>query len=234
MKKSFTMLELVFVIVVVGILSTIIIPSTRTNPLQEAAIQILSDIRYTQHLAMVDDRYNTSNLDSTGSPRWFKERWQIIFSSNTNSGGQMGYTIFSDTAGDSTGNPQESEIAINPVNVSKRLTGGFTGAIALNIDGVSFIGTNKLNVGRSYGIDNISFSNSCDGANGSSKRIAFDHMGRPLQGDISTNIKALESDDLIQSDCDILLTHSSGDTITIRVQEETGYSCILSSVGVCI
>ena len=57
MKKAFTMLELVFVIVVIGILAAAIIPSTRTNPAQEAAIQLLSDIRYTQHLAMIDDKY---------------------------------------------------------------------------------------------------------------------------------------------------------------------------------
>ena len=234
MKKAFTLLELVFVIVVIGILAAMIIPSTRTNPLQEAAIQVLSDIRYTQHLAMVDDKYDPSNLDSAGVTKWYKERWQIIFSSNTNSDGQMGYTIFSDTSGDSTGHPNEIEIAIDPNNVNRRMTGGYTGDINLDINGVNFLGMKKLNLGRSYGVGNVTFSNSCDGANGSSKRISFDHMGRPLQGDISTNVMALENDDLIQSDCDILLTHENGDTITIRVEEETGFSCILNSANQCI
>ena len=234
MKKAFTLLELVFVIVVIGILAAMIIPSTRTNPLQEAAVQVLSDIRYTQHLAMVNDKYNPLNIDSGGLTKWYKERWQIIFSSNANSGLEMGYTIFSDTSGDSTGNPQESEIAINPADSSSRLTGGFTGANALNIDHATFVGTNKLNIGRSYGVANVTFSNSCDGVNGLSKRIAFDHMGRPLQGDISSNVIALDNNDLIQADCDILLTHSSGNTITIRVQEETGFSCILDTSNQCI
>jgi len=76
MKKAFTMLELVFVIIVIGILAAVIIPSTRTNPAQEAAIQLLSHIRYTQHLAMVDDKYDATN------PTWFQERWQIIFAGN--------------------------------------------------------------------------------------------------------------------------------------------------------
>lgn len=77
MRKAFTMLELVFVIVVIGILAAAIIPSTRTNPAQEAAIQLLSHIRYTQHLAMIDDKYDAAN------PTWFQERWQIAFTGNT-------------------------------------------------------------------------------------------------------------------------------------------------------
>ena len=76
MKKAFTMLELVFVIVVIGILAAAIIPSTRTNPAQEAAIQLLSHIRYTQHLAMMDDKYDATNAT------WFQERWQIVFAGN--------------------------------------------------------------------------------------------------------------------------------------------------------
>ena len=60
MKKAFTMLELVFVIVVAGIIAAVVIPNTKTNPAQEAAIQLLSHIRYTQHLAMVDDKYDST------------------------------------------------------------------------------------------------------------------------------------------------------------------------------
>lgn len=68
MRKAFTMIELVFVIVVIGILAAVIIPNTRTNPLQEAAIQLLSHIKYTQHLAMTDDTYDEND------PNWYKKR----------------------------------------------------------------------------------------------------------------------------------------------------------------
>ena len=225
MKKAFTMLELVFVIVVMGILAAAIIPSTRTNPVQEAAIQILSHIRYTQHLAMVDDKYDAGNLDSTGVTKWYKERWQIIFSANANSDSKMGYTIFSDTSGDSTGHPNQSEIAVNPSNPNQIMTGGYTGDVNLDINNASFAGMEKLNVGRKYDIQNIDFSNSCDGANGTSKRIAFDHLGRPFQGDVSSNIEAYESDDLIQTDC-IITISSASESLTITVEPETGYARI--------
>ena len=60
MKKAFTMLELVFVIVVVGILAAILIPRTERSPVQECAVDLLSQIRYTQHLAIIDDKYDST------------------------------------------------------------------------------------------------------------------------------------------------------------------------------
>ena len=227
MKKAFTMLELVFVIVVIGILAAAIIPSTRTNPLQEAAVQVLSHIRYTQHLAMMDDKYDATKAN------WYKERWQIIFRSNAGSDNLPAYTIFSDATGANPSLPHETEIAINPSNPSQRLTGGFTGIAKLDINDATFVGTSKLNLGRSYGIANFTFPNACN-AGATTSRIAFDHLGRPIQGDLGANIQAYDGNDLIQADCDIMLTHSNGDTITIRIQEETGYACILDAAGICI
>lgn len=83
MKKAFTLLELVFVIVVIGILAAVIIPSTRTNPVREAAIQLVSHIRYAQHLAMVDDKFDVTNAN------WYRDRWRIVFNGNQ-------YSIMSD------------------------------------------------------------------------------------------------------------------------------------------
>ena len=50
MKHAFTMIELVFVIVIAGILSAMIASSFDGNNLRQAADQIVSHIRYTQHL----------------------------------------------------------------------------------------------------------------------------------------------------------------------------------------
>ena len=76
MKKAFTLIELVFVIVVVGILAAVIIPRTESNPVAEASIDLLSKVRYAQHLSIVNDKYGT---DAT----WYKNRWQIVFSGNS-------------------------------------------------------------------------------------------------------------------------------------------------------
>ncbi|MCF6310454.1 MAG: type II secretion system GspH family protein, partial [Sulfurimonas sp.] len=58
MKKAFTMLELVMVIVVIGILAAVMLPRVASDRLAEAATQVISHIRYTQHLAMVDDQFD--------------------------------------------------------------------------------------------------------------------------------------------------------------------------------
>jgi len=82
MKKAFTMLELVFVIVVIGILAAVIMPNVGSNPAPEAAVHLQNKIAYTQHLAQTDDKYDSGNAT------WFQERWQIVFEDNN-------YTIMS-------------------------------------------------------------------------------------------------------------------------------------------
>ena len=215
MKKAFTMIELVFVIVVMGILAAVIIPSTRTNPLQEAAIQVLSDIRYTQHLAMVDDKLDA--LDGN----WYKKRWQIAFGSSAAADSKPAYTIFSDTSGGSTSDANENEIAINPSNNNQRMTGGYTGANALDVNHADFVGMRKLNLGLSYGVTDITFGGGCN----QGTRLTFDYLGRPLKGDLGGNSEAYESDNLIQSDCNVTLEHGS-DSIVISIRPETGYANI--------
>ena len=75
MKKAFTMLELVFVIVIVGILAAVMIPRFDTNPVHEAKIQLVGHIRYAQHLAIVDDKFDANTT-------WYKNVWQIAFDGN--------------------------------------------------------------------------------------------------------------------------------------------------------
>jgi len=223
MKKAFTMIELVFVLVVIGILAAVIIPNTKTNPVMEAAIQLVSDIRYTQHLAMTDDKYSAATID------WYRKRWQIVFINSSKANNQYAYTIFSDTS--NTGDPNISEIAKNPQNPSQLMTGGSSGGeVSLGINDPNFNGMKKLNLGMSYGVSSMKFSSSCS-VNGS-KRIAFDYIGRPIKGKLGAangaggNNRAYESNNLIQSNCDITLSNGTKN-VTIRITRETGYTSIL-------
>jgi len=213
MKKAFTLLELVFVIMVVGVLSAILITRTERSPLQEAAVQLLSDIRYTQHLAIIDDKFNAQDSD------WFQKRWQIMFGKNVNSNSEWAYTIFSDTSGTSSGDANEIEIAINPMNPNQRMTGGYTGALALDYSDPSFVGMKKLNLGSSFGVDDIQFS--CG------QRLAFDHIGRPMRGDQSTMTGSYHSgsDRLLKNKCTIVLKKGTKQ-IQITIMPETGYANI--------
>jgi Tfp pilus assembly protein FimT len=90
------MAELIFIIIIIGILAAILIPSSQSNRLREAADQIVSHIRYTQHLAIMDDKFNLNDN------YWFKERWQIQFMNSTSVRGDTtyywSYVIYSDTS----------------------------------------------------------------------------------------------------------------------------------------
>ena len=222
MKKAFTMIELVFVIVVIGILAAVMIPSTRTNPLQEAGVQLLSHIRYTQHLAMVDDKYGENHLD--GTVTWYKKRWQLVFFAGAEAENVPAYTIFSDTAGYSTGGVNESEVAINPENSTQYMTGGYSGANALDITDPSFNGMRKMNLGLSYGVSYDASGNPLSGGC-TNNRIAFDHLGRPMQGDQATMTGAYSPARLITTPCVITLSDGT-ENISIIIQPETGYSSI--------
>ncbi|MEA2073540.1 MAG: type II secretion system protein [Campylobacterota bacterium] len=235
MKKAFSMIELVFAIVVIGILAATILPSTKTNPLQEAAIQLQSHIRYTQHLAIVDDKYNALRIDTAGDLIWFKDRWQLVFSSSSYTGGSdvWAYTIFSDRTGNAVtrGDAQESEVAKNPENSNQIMTGGYSATAALDYTNDDFKGMKKLNLGKSYGVTSIELTGGCPSSDG--YRIVFDSLGRPLKGDMSGNNTAYESDNLIQTNCDITLSDGS-ENVVLRIRPETGYVCILNSSSVCI
>jgi prepilin-type N-terminal cleavage/methylation domain-containing protein len=222
MKKAFTMMELIFVIVVIGILAAVVIPRTGTNKLREAALQVVSHIRYTQHLAMVDDKFDANKVDSAGDIKWFKERWQIMFANTAGSGDTWSYMIFSDSLGDSTGTPDVNEHAVNPLDSSKFLTGGYS---AGNIAYDDSRATKEFNIGRKYGITNVLFSNSCSVSG--TTRIAFDHLGRPLRGAFQSYGSAYPAANrLITSQCTVTLTDGS-DSIVIAIEPETGYAHIL-------
>ena len=208
MKKAFTLLELVFVVVVIGILSAVILPSTKTNTLYEAANQMISDIRYTQHLAIVNDVYDKSE------PEWYKGKWQLLYSksdsSSRDTGGYYAITIFSDLGADQGGKPEIDEIALNPLNPDKILSGGYSGEIDWEDDQA----TQRFNIGYKYGIDSISYSG-CSG-----QRIAFDNKGRPFVGNDSSWSSSV--DGALTQQCKFTLTKDS-ESVTIIIEPETGY-----------
>jgi prepilin-type N-terminal cleavage/methylation domain-containing protein len=214
MKKAFTMIEMIFVLVIIGIVAAVIIPRTRTNPLQEAAVQIVSHIRYTQHLALIDDKYDANDTS------WYKGRWQIVFHNNVAPNNDVAYTIFSD-AGAYGGDASVGEIAKNPEDNVKLLSGGY-GATIPSTDTRM---TKKMNLTASYGITSVTFGAACN-ANGST-RIAFDNNGRPFHGMLSsmTGPYSAGTKRLITSDCTLTFSDGSNNMI-ITIRPETGYASI--------
>ena len=202
-KNAFTMLELVFAIVVIGILAALAIPRLDRDLRQGAKDNLLSAIRHTQDLALVDNKTNPTDTD------WQKKLWQIRFSLATDNLATF-YTISSDVDGD--GSVDKNETAIDPVN----------GKYMYNFGGDTTIDDDEspnIFIGKKYGIKNTtSFSGGCENA----QHIAFDHLGRPYNGiGSATNTY----DKYMTEDCIITFTFISDDIadLNITIATETGY-----------
>ena len=203
------MIELVMVIVVLGILASLAMPRMERDSRQEAGDNILSAIRYTQHMALMDDKTNPN------SATWQRALWQIRFS---NSGNEWWYTIASNN--DLNNNLDQNESAIDPANGHYMHSGNAT------IDSDE---SPNIFLTKKYGINNVTINDCTNQSNvlGMPNHIAFDYMGRPhrsvTQGgnhDFRTYINSM--------DCVLTFSFESGeDNLIIRIARETGYAQIV-------
>ena len=201
MKRfAFTMLELVFIIIVIGILAVLAMPSFNRHPLQEAAEQVARHIRYTQHLAMLDDKFDPSDEN------WSRENWQLEFK---HIGATIYYEIYSDN--DHKGNSDVNETALDPL--SHQLMDG---------------STNITDLTKNFAIKTVLFSLNCKPSPAIGE-IDFDFIGRPyyyITGNTSGVGVPLASNIYqykLNSDCVITLVHETDGNATITVHPETGY-----------
>ena len=192
MKKSFTLIELIIVIVVVSILYTSINFSLSDNSLRLAASQFVSHINYTRHLAIKDNKmqyYPMSNTETelNRTKYWFKQWWQLRITKDGD--GNLFYEIFSDV-------PYVSSTGSGTYNFDtkgNRPTSKWDETFAKDPDGKYLIGhcgvaeypdctqvNEKLNLTKYYNIVKIQVEDGTHIYNVSSSnnfRIVFDQYG---------------------------------------------------------
>ena len=241
MKKAFTLIELVFVIVVLGILAFALWPAKQPTQAFEAARQIVAHIRYTQHLALNDDKFAT-HIDTDGTKQniardWYKRLWRITFSDtqadkNCNSVGWR-YAVYQNIAGNlsDSGQPNgEIEAAMNPAEPGKKLSGCYPGAHQNT--------TSSMDLTKTYGIlskkennkneDGLKFDEFATDSR--IKGIIFDELGRAYPSgewtspyDDKRKFKFTEG---TSSYGRIKLSAKDGSVAKILVFAETGYACV--------
>ncbi len=184
LRPSFTLLELVIVIIIIGILAVTISISIPNDNLQLAADSLMKNIRFTQSLALKDDKYqpfplNNTNIEQNRSKYWFKQWWQIRFSTfNENGKTHYWYEIFSDVPYNSSSHNFDAQanlptsawyisIAKDPLN--NKLMIGHCGVSQYPDCNQT---DEKLDLTKYYGIKNVEYVNFK-----SSKRLVFDNFG---------------------------------------------------------
>jgi len=211
-KSAFTMIELVFVIVVLGILASLAMGRMDRDLKQEAAETILSHIRLTQQMALNDNKHRNDN-----NARWQTSYWQFVLRP---CGGDWSYRVGSDTslAGGAAG-LGKIESAINPID-GKYLW-------AFNCTNLANDESSSVLLTKKFGIDNINLSPSCG-----NRIIAFDYLGRPH---FDTNYGAIpDFRNILTQDCNLtfLMTtdqdnDGNPDSFIITIEKETGHTFIV-------
>lgn len=193
-RKAFSVLELVFVIVILGIMATFSVLYIPQTDLQQATIYLINNLKYTKSLAQNDDRYYTmpdnslsTNVDIASQMRyWQAGMWQLQFHT-TGSDSKNSYSIYADTGRSAAntnfdGRPMAGDLiakdATNQACLSGYTMSNLPTECKNNI-------AKEVKLEETYGviIKKISAQNNCTTTN--TFRIYFDKEGIPYCGNVN-------------------------------------------------
>lgn len=239
-KKAFTLLEVLFIVIIIAVLLKLITPYFSEDRLALAAYQTLEHIRYTQHLAINDHKFDPKDIKFKNTPGYMNTRegkfyrgwWQIRFVKQL--GGKpeiVGYSIYSDY--DRQGNidvMQTRNAAIDPLTGFMMTT--YLRKPLLDPEDPENNASRKMNLYPTYNIASVYFSQNCQAAGFTLVQndigaIVFDEKGRPFYG-IPLTASKNPYQYLLKENCIITLKSTDGREANITVYPETGYAEITS------
>lgn len=227
MRKAFTMLEMVFVVVMLGVMAAVSVMYIPQTKLQQAADYMIQNIKYAKSLAQTDDRYfamqdsSLSSYTNQQAQYWQAGMWQVQFhlSGNTT---KHSYSIYADTARNAgttnfDGRPMSGDlIAKDPQN--RACLSGYSENNLPNECENNIAKEVRLQETYDVTIDSIELPQDCK-ENGTA-RVYFDNKGLPYCGKVNvtgtnTALPQRLSDDSIK--------------ITLKRQKQTATICISPS-----
>ena len=225
MKSAFSLLELAFVIVILGVvLGVAKFYFVADKNLALAAKQIQNDLAYTRNLALMQAAFRAFDT-SVAKDEWFKARWQVYFiRSKSATNDEQTYTIFLDKNGDGNANLGKNElnldreIAVDILNAKKLMNSGQSGVISKDDERANA----RFNIEQKFGVKAVEFRGACAGAT----RVIFDEFGRlysPLKNANAPYEKLLFHKN---APCIIRLKNAQEQSICIVLDTLSGYAFV--------
>ncbi|RXI25771.1 pilus assembly FimT family protein [Aliarcobacter trophiarum] len=197
MKRTFLLIELVFVIVILGILYTMFTPKMPNHKLEEVTNRVLIYLNYTRYKALVDDKFEKDVAE------WFKRRWTMKFMRcRSDKGGGIYFTIYSET--NDKGHTGQKESLKDPLTNRYIYSSNHCNK---NIENSPFV------LLKNYGIEDVQIScNTTD----SLGQISFGVDGRVYTKLTSENIE-------LKKPCTIRFISTTKEFRDIKIYPKTGY-----------
>jgi len=220
-KKAFTMIELIIVLVVMAIIASFTMPRLKRDTRSEAINHMLTMIRYTQNLALHDNKHQRFNS------RWQSGFWRFqIFNCK---GSQALYYMIgthtnSETNSNKSGWLNRSETAIDPSNGKFTFWRTDKSCPKSSADPLMDQVSQNIFITQKYGIKTVTFLDGCAINNNNDKYVGFDNFGRPYYK--FKNSYKPNNYGYLTSDCKIKFdfTDSSINSFTIVIPNESGYA----------
>jgi Tfp pilus assembly protein FimT len=105
-KKSFSLIEIIFVIVLISVISSYTIQTNNQDKLVLAKNQIKMHLKYMRYIAMLDNKYDHNDKN------WYRKAWNVKFRWCSGKK-QIHYYIYSDL--DNSGHVKEEETLKDPL-----------------------------------------------------------------------------------------------------------------------
>ena len=216
MKKrfAFTMIELVFVIVILGILASVAMGHMERDVKQEASSTILSHIRLAQQLALNDNKHRSDH-----NSIWQTAYWRFEYEKCDNVDRYI-YRVGSDS--DLSGGINKEEAAIDPTSGKYIWADGACDSF----DDLERDESRDVYLYGRFGVEGISHSTTTGSC--TTQNIGFDFLGRPHSG-----IKNYKSDNRaefqqrMRKDCTLTFDMQDGQQFQIKILAETGHAFIV-------
>ncbi len=200
MKRSFSLLELIFVILIVSIVATQSNIKNQLSKIKLAKSQILLHLKYTRYIAMLDNKYNINDSE------WFRKRWTMKFLNCQKSIGGIYYVIYSDE--DKNGAIGKDETLKDP------LTSNHIYSFQCTKDKLSDKSKFVL-LTQEYDIENINVS--CNSTS------TIGQLSFGFDGNVYTRLGNKPDDYILKEHCVISIFDKYGQKEEILVHKNSGY-----------